>query len=344
MSIYSPLTKKPTFGNTAMVEAKFYRVESDHVVCELCPRACKLKNGEEGDCWGYTNVDGKLYASNYGRIVTAVYDPMEKKPFYHYYPNSTVLSVAANGCNMRCQFCQNHEVSLERKEQREISLQTLLDYSGKSHSIGVAYSFTEPLTWFEFLLDATRKLKGIGQKNILISNGYANEKPFKEILPYIDGINISVKSMRQEVYDKYVEGNLAVVLNSIRLAYKETHMELTYLMIPGESDSEKEVGDFVDFVAGIGKDIPVHFKRFFPHHKLTNIAMTPNESMVRAYKIASQKLNYIYLADTDIDGVSDTFCPNCKRLIIKRRDYQANLGGMRGPNCKFCGHRINIKF
>lgn len=327
-----------------MVEAKFYRAEKDYLVCELCPRACEIKNGEEGDCWGYKNVDGKLYAIHYGRVVTATYDPMEKKPFYHYYPNSTILSIAPNGCNLRCQFCQNHDIAFEKKETKEISLQTILDYSGKSHSIGVAYTFTEPLIWWEYLMDSTRKLKGIGQKNILVSNGYINEKPFSEIIPYMDAINISVKSMRQDFYDRYVEAQLDVILNSIKIAFRETHLELTYLLVPGMTDSEQEIGDFVDFVAGVNKDIPVHFKRFFPHYKMTDTAMTPNETMVKAYKIANQKLNYIYLTDTDIDGVSDTFCPNCKRLIIKRRDYQSNLGGLRGMNCKFCGHKINIKF
>lgn len=325
-------------------EAKFYRKEADHVVCELCPRMCKITNGELGDCWGYRNVDGKLYSDNYGRIVTAVYDPMEKKPFYHYYPNSTILSLAPNGCNMRCHFCQNHEMALTKKDTKEISLQTILDYSGKSHSIGVAYTFTEPLIWYEFLLDSTRKLKGIGQKNILVTNGYLNQKPIEDIIPYIDAMNISVKSMRPETHERLTESKLEVILSSIKSAFGKTHLELTYLLVPGETDSPEEVGDFVDFVAGINKDIPVHFKRFFPHHKMTSATMTPNDSMVRTYKLATQKLSYVYLSDTDIDGVSDTFCPNCKRLIIKRRDYQSNLGGMRGANCKFCGHRINIKF
>lgn len=327
-----------------LVEARFYRKESDHVVCELCPRLCVLRNGEEGTCWGYKNIDGKLYAVNYGQVVMASYDPMEKKPFFHYYPNSTILSVAANGCNLRCQFCQNFSLALERKESKYISLQTLLDYSGKSHSIGVAYTFTEPATWYEFLMDATRKLKGIGQKNILVSNGYVSDKPLEEILTYVDAINISVKTMNAATCERLTEGKLDVTLNAIRLAQKMTHLELTYLLIPGVSDSEKEVGEFVDFVDSVSKDIPVHFKRFFPHHQMADLPITPNETMVRAYKIASHKLHYIYLADADIDGVSDTFCPNCKRLIIKRRDYQSNLGGMRGTNCKFCGHKINIKF
>jgi len=327
-----------------MVEAKFYKAEKDYVLCELCPRACKIKDGAEGDCWGYKNVGGKLYSANYGKVVTATYDPIEKKPFYHYYPNSTILSLAPNGCNLRCKFCQNHELTLNKKETKEISLHTILDYSGKSHSIGVAYTFTEPLIWYEFLLDAARKLKGIGQKNILVSNGYINEKPFKEIVSYIDAINISVKSMREEHYVNLIEGHVETVLNSIRWAFGQTHLEVTYLLIPGISDDEKQVGEFIDFVVGINKDIPVHFKRFFPHHQMTDTPMTANETMVRSYKLATQKLSYVYLSDTDIDGVTDTFCPNCKRLIIKRRDYQANLGGMRGTNCKFCGHRINIKF
>ncbi len=326
------------------IEARYYHTDGDTVVCDLCPRTCTLRNGEEGDCWGYRNIDGKLIAVSYGQLVAASYDPMEKKPFYHYYPNSTILSIAANGCNLRCKFCQNYGMALERADSKHVTLQTLLDYSGKSHSIGVAYSFTEPLMWFEFLMDATRKLKGIGQKNIIVSNGYVNDEPLKEILSYIDAINISVKSMRQEAYDRFIDGKVDVVLRSIELASRQTHLELTYLLIPGVSDSEKDVGDFVDFVAGVSKDIPVHFKRFFPHYQMADYPMTPNETLVRVYKQANQKLNYIYLTDADIDGVSDTFCPNCKRLIIKRRDYQSNLGGMRGPNCKFCGHRINIKF
>ncbi len=327
-----------------MVEAKYYKVEKDHVLCELCPRACRLKDGEEGDCWAYKNIGGKLMAKNYGRLVTATYDPMEKKPFYHYYPNSVVLSVAHNGCNLRCQFCQNWEVALERKDSKEISLQTLLDYSGKSHSIGVAYTFTEPLVWFEFLMDSVRKLKGIGQKNVVVTNGYINETPLDDLLPYVDAMNISLKSMRDEAYTGFMDGRVAPVLHAIKAAYQKTHLELTYLVIPDISDSEKEVGDFVDYVAGIGTDIPVHFKRFFPHYKMLDSPVTPNETMVRIYKMATQKLHYVYLTDVDIEGVSDTFCPNCKRLIIKRRDYQSNLGGLRGTNCKFCGHRIFIKF
>ena len=327
-----------------MVEAKFYKKENDLIVCELCPRFCRIAPGKEGDCWGFKNIDGKLYAVNYGRLVTATYDPIEKKPFFHYYPNSNVLSIAPNGCNMHCKFCQNFAITTEKKDTKEISLQTLLEYSGKSHSIGVAYTFTEPLIWFEFLMDATRKLKGIGQKNMLVSNGYINEKPLREIISYVDAINISVKSMRQATYDQYIDGQLDVVLRSIRIAHEETHLELTYLVIKDLTDSEEEIHEFVDFVASISKDIPVHFKRFFPHYKMTDRVMTPNETLVKAYKIASQKLNFIYLTDTDIDGVMDTFCPSCKRLVIKRRDYQSNLGGLRGSNCKFCGYRLNIKF
>jgi len=327
-----------------MVEAKYYRVEKDHILCELCPRACKIKNGEEGDCWAYKNVDGKLFAKNYGRVVTATYDPIEKKPFFHYYPNSTVLSVGHNGCNLKCQFCQNGDIALERKDSKDISLQTLLDYSGKSHSIGVAYTFTEPLVWFEYLIDATRKLKGIGQKNVLVTNGYINDVPLQDLLPYVDAVNISIKSMREEAYQKYMEGHVDTVLNAVRTSFQKTHLEVTYLVIPGISDSDKELGDFVDFMLSVSPDIPVHIKRFFPHYKMTDTPVTPNETMVKAYKMATEKLHYVYLTDVDIEGVADTFCPNCKRLIIKRRDYQSNLGGLRGTNCKFCGHRIFIKF
>lgn len=327
-----------------MVEAKYYRVEKDHVLCELCPRACRIKNGDEGDCWAYKNIDGKLVAKNYGKFVTATYDPIEKKPFFHYYPNSVVLSVAHNGCNLKCQFCQNGDIALERKDSKDISLQTLLDYSGKSHSIGVAYTFTEPLIWFEFLIDATRKLKGIGQKNVLVTNGYINDVPLQDLLPYVDAVNISIKSMREEAYQKYMEGHVDTVLNAVRGSFKKTHLEVTYLVIPGISDSDKELGDFVDFMESVSPEIPVHIKRHFPHYKMTDTPVTPNETMVKAYKLATQKLQYVYLTDVDIEGVADTFCPNCKRLIIKRRDYQSNLGGLRGTNCKFCGHRIFIKF
>lgn len=327
-----------------MVEAKYYRMEGEVAHCLLCPRYCKIKPGEEGDCWGYKNIDGKLVATSYGRLVTANYEPMEKKPFYHFYPNSIILSIAPNGCNFRCQFCQNHSIALEKKETKEVSMQTLLDYSGKSQSIGVAFTFTEPLIWYEFLMDGARKLKGIGQKNVIVTNGYINEKPLREIISYIDAVNISIKSMREEFYQQYIDGNLATVLQTVKIAHEETHLELTYQLTPGLTDSDEEIHEFVDFVASISKDIPVHFKRFFPRYKMTRVPMTPNETLVRAYKIASQKLHFIYLTDTDIDGVSDTFCPGCKRLIIKRRDYQSNLGGLRGASCKFCGYRLNIKF
>ena len=327
-----------------MVEAVYYEARGDKIRNAIYPTAPFLADGEECECFGYKNIGGKLYAINYGRLVTASYEPMEKKPFFHYYPNSIILSIAHNGSNVRGPLCENPQLSLKKRKTKEISLQTLLDYSGKSQSIGVAYTFTEPLLWYEFIFDATRKLKGIGQKNVLVTNGCVNEKPIADIVPYIDAIHVKVKSMREETYKKYVGAELSLVLNSIKAVHKQTHLELSFLLIPTVTDSDKEIHDFVDFVAALDPSIPVHFRRYFPDKRLPGITMTPNDSMIKAYKIAREKLEYIYLTDTDIDGVSDTFCPKCKRLIIKRRDYQSNLGGLRGHTCKFCGHGINIKF
>lgn len=327
-----------------MVEARYYRQENDYLVCELCPRYCKIGAGQEGDCWNRKNIDGKLFAVNYGEVVIANYEPIEKKPFFHYYPGATVLSIAPNGCNMKCQFCQNHKISLEKKPTKSVSLDALLDFSGKNHSIGVAYTYTEPFIWFEFIHDAVRKLKGIGQKNLLVSNGYVCEDPLNDVLPYVDAINISLKGMKQETYDRFVEGKLETVLKTIEFAAKTSHVELTYLLIPEVNDSDDEIAEFSKFVVNISNEIPVHFKRYFPHNGFDK-PVTPNETLVKAYKIGRSKgLSYIYLQDTDIDGVTDTFCPSCKRLIIKRRDYNANKGGLRGIYCKFCDHKINIKF
>lgn len=319
-----------------MKEALFYKKISDlKVQCLLCPHFCLLASGEAGKCRARVNRNGVLYAENYGRTISVSLDPIEKKPLYHFYPGSEILSIGPNSCNLACDFCQNYQSSQLRTYTQEISPRSLLKICRQEESDLVAFTYTEPITWYEFIMDAAKELKQYNIKIVLVTNGFINQEPLAELLPHIDALNIDLKSINDLFYKKFCSASLTPVQNTIRDAFQKCHLEITNLLITNENDSDNDISELVDFVASVNADIPLHFSRYYPCYKMTN-PPTPVERLEKAKAIAEKKLNYVYLGN--IISNKDTKCPICKSVVI-RRGFETSLN-LADDSCPTCGSKI----
>lgn len=285
-----------------MQEAMYYHAREKGVVtCELCPRGCVIKPGHKGFCRVRENREGVLYAVNYGKYTALALDPIEKKPLYHFFPGSSILSIGTFGCSFHCSFCQNWQIAHHASEGEKITPQGLAFLAKEAvqqGSIGVAYTYSEPLMWYEFLLDAAQEVQKAGLKNILVTNGFIRPEPFDRLLPFIDALNIDIKGFTGEFYQKIAKGEFAPVLAVAEAAYHAgKHLEITTLLIPGLNDSIEEVERLVAWVAErLGPEVPLHFSRYFPNYKM-DLAPTPLETLERARNIAGKKLKYVYLGN-----------------------------------------------
>ncbi len=323
-----------------MVEAKYYKKEGEFIVCQLCPNFCRIGEGKVGRCLGRKNIGGKLFALNYGEVVSMAIDPMEKKPLYHFYPGEEIFSVATYGCNLLCPFCQNWEISQRKVSGRYFSPESLIEEAERYESKFIAYTYTEPVIWFEYLWDVMKLAKEKGMKNVLVTNGMVNEEPLKEILPYIDAMNIDLKSIRKDFYRDFLKGDLETVLNTIRWAKRFCHIEITNLLIPGKNDKEEEIGELVEFVSSLGKETVLHFSRYFPHYKI-DLPPTPIRTLEMAYKIGKEKLYYVYVGN--VSGFNNnTVCPACGNLLIVRDYFRAEVIGIKDKACSRCGRRVDL--
>ncbi len=327
-------------------EARYYKTikkeDKNFVQCELCPNYCVIAEGKVGLCLGRKNIAGKLYAINYGQVISMALDPIEKKPLYHYFPGSQIFSVATYGCNLQCPFCQNWEISQQKIAGQYLSPEQLIKIAQEYPTVGIAYTYTEPLIWFEYLLDVTKLARKQGLKNVLVTNGMINPEPFRELLPWIDALNIDLKSIDEPFYQDFVKGNLPAVKKTIELAKQRCHIELTNLIIPTKNDSRESLENLVNYVVSLGKDTVLHFSRYFPNYQL-NIPMTPTEKLKQALTIAKEKLNYVYVGN--IFGFdNNTYCPNCKNLLIDRGYFTAKIVDMKNNQCNRCGQIIYGRF
>ncbi|MCF7793749.1 MAG: AmmeMemoRadiSam system radical SAM enzyme [Candidatus Cloacimonetes bacterium] len=323
-----------------MKEAEYYKkLENQMVQCILCPHFCVIKPDEKGKCRSRQNVDGKLYATNFGNTMSISIDPMEKKPLYHFYPVSPILSLGPNSCNLSCQFCQNYQSSQQTVPTRKIAPEEIVQICRKHNCNFVAFTYTEPFTWFEFVLDAAKVLQENNIKVVLVSNGFINQKPLLELLPHIDALNIDLKSMDDEFYKEICGGRLEPVLETIRTAADHCHVEVTNLLITDENDSEENIQKLTDFMASVNPEIPVHFSRYYPTYKMTNSA-TSIEILERAKKIAEKKLSFVYLGNIMTDRT--TYCPKCGVKLIDR-SYATKCEIIKGK-CPTCGKEIYGEF
>jgi len=285
-----------------MHEAQYYSARAhDFTACELCPRGCVIKPGGIGFCRVRKNLAGTLYALNYGKYTALALDPIEKKPLFHFFPGSRILSIGTFGCSFHCMFCQNWEIAHGVSEGKSItpsSLAALAQEYAARGSIGVAYTYSEPLMWYEFVRDAACEVKKIGLKNVLVTNGFIRTEPFARLLPWIDALNIDIKGFTAEFYHKIIKGEFQPVLDVAQQAYGAgKHIEITTLLIPGLNDGEEELQALTDWIfSHLGAETPLHFSRYFPNYQM-NLAPTPVATLKKARDIALKKLKYVYLGN-----------------------------------------------
>lgn len=325
------------------VEAKYYeKKEHRRVRCLLCPQFCVIRPSAWGTCNIRHNIDGVLYASEYGRTVAMNFDPIEKKPLYHFKPGSVILSIGPNGCNFTCEFCQNWSISQDRSFTRFIPPEQLVQMAGSNDSVGVAFTYTEPLVWFEYILDCAKLLKEAGLASVIVSNGFINEDPARELFPFIDAANFDLKSMNDKFYRKICGGRLKEVLATIKLAHEmEMHVELTNLLIPGENDSDEELNKLIDWVYELSPKTVLHISRYFPGYNFEK-PPTPPKLLARAWEKAKEKLDYVYTGNISGIGDPDTRCLECNEVLIERRGYSVAPIGLNGDLCARCGRKTDI--
>ncbi len=284
-----------------MKEARYYQKMDDlGVQCQLCPHRCLIKEGKIGLCATRENQSGTLVALNYEEVASLALDPIEKKPLRRFHPGSYILSTGTFGCNMFCPYCQNFELSrakLSSIRTRRISARELVNIALEERNegnIGIAFTYNEPTVWYEYVLETAKLAKTEGLKIVLVTNGCIEEEPLMELLPFVDAMNIDLKSMNSDTYSKTLKGDLDAVKRTIELATGLIHVEVTTLVVPRLNDSEGELDELIDYLANISRDLPLHLSRFFPHYKMNHIPATEPDAIYSAARRARRKLNYVY--------------------------------------------------
>ncbi len=330
-----------------MQEARFYQKTEEKIRCLLCPHGCLLGEGEIGTCGVRQAKEDKLYSMNYGHLAAVNRDPIEKKPLYHFYPGHSILSVGTFGCNLLCSFCQNWTLARGQPEPAaEVTspahiLKILESEGGPGNVPGVAYTYNEPLIWYEFVYDTACLLHEHGYKNVLVTNGYINSQPLKELLPFIDAMNIDVKAFNDSFYRQYCQGSRKPVIRTVEAAVKECHVEVTCLLIPTVNDSMEEQEKLARWLGDLSPDLVLHYSRYFPQYKL-DLPSTPPQVMEKAREAAHKYLRYVFLGNINLPGSADTVCPYCGNLLIERSGYRVRLSGLEGVCCNNCRNQIGI--
>ncbi|MEI6831105.1 MAG: AmmeMemoRadiSam system radical SAM enzyme [Candidatus Omnitrophota bacterium] len=325
-----------------MKEAQLYNVlENKQAHCFLCAHSCRIPEGKFGFCRVRQNIRGVLYANSYGKLVAVHVDPVEKKPFYHFLPGSRTFSIASAGCNFRCGFCQNWQISqvdfANQQLGEDFSGDKVVKAARENNCAAIAYTYTEPTVSFEFVLETARLARLSGLYNLFITNGYLSPEAIFLIAPYLDAVNIDLKFFKDSSYQKICSGRLAPVLDSIRL-FKEAGVwvEVTTLVIPGENDAQDELSGIAKFIARISKDIPWHISSFHADYKFKHYPDTCETTMKLAYDLGKKEgLHYVYAGNVYGWG-QDTFCPVCKKLLIKRDGFRIEQLHITQDKCEFC--------
>ncbi len=313
------------------------------VRCGLCPHNCLIDDGKTGICGVRANRKGKLYSEIYGEVTSIAVDPIEKKPLYHFHPGTPIISAGTKGCNFMCSFCQNWSISQDVNARSEYySPEELINLATSRRSHGVAYTYSEPMIWFEYVLDCAMLAHRKGLYNVLVTNGYVNPAPLDELLAHVDAMNIDLKSFRSATYRKVQKGGLDDVLATIRTASKRCHVELTTLVVTGINDDIGEMRDIINWIAGLDRSIPWHISRYYPNYKYDAPA-TDIDFMLKVCDEAMNRLDYVYCGNiAGSYGHSDTLCPSCKKTVIRRTGYHVKVEALEGTACAHCGARLKI--
>jgi pyruvate formate lyase activating enzyme len=325
-----------------MAEALYWKKRQDgKALCELCPHGCVIADGKTGICGVRRNAGGTLTLPYYGKISSLAVDPIEKKPLYHFFPGATILSAGFWGCNFHCPFCQNYSISQNVNDDSDfLPPKDLVALAQRRGSFAIAYTYSEPLVHFEYVLECARLARASGLKNVLVSNGYINEAPAAELLEYLDAANIDLKSFQEGFYREEIGGGLEPVKRFIAQAAGRVALEVTTLVIPTKNDSAEEIEAIARFLAGLNPDIPLHLSCYYPVYKYT-LPPTPPETVMELARVARRHLRYVYEGNVG-SRETNTACAGCGSVLIRRRGYDVTFPGLRHGDCIKCGRACHI--
>ena len=328
------------------IEGAYYATDGNKVQCQVCPNRCVLQPGDRSICRSKVNIGGKLYSLAYGNPCSSHVDPIEKKPLNHFYPRSLIFSIAATGCNFRCLNCQNWEISQRKPEEVhhvELFPADVVREAKKRDIPSIAYTYSEPITFYEYTLDTARLAKEAGIKNVIVSNGYINKEPLLGLCKYLDGANVNLKSFDDQIYRSLNGGTLQPILNTFKNLHREgVWFEMTTLVVPTYVDDIEMIKRMCGWILKeLGPDYPLHFLRFFPHYKLTRLPATPIETLEALRDLALQEgIHYVYLGNVPGHEGCHTYCHQCHKILIERKGYLIAQYNLVNGNCRFCGTSI----
>jgi pyruvate formate lyase activating enzyme len=328
-------------------EAKFYKqIDAFTVKCELCARGCTLSDGQRSFCRAREPKAGKLYSLVYGKVCAAHIDPVEKKPLFHFLPGTPAFSIATAGCNFRCKYCQNWQISQfppEKIINDELSPKEAVDRAIKNKCPSIAYTYTEPSIFYEYMLDTARIAKLSGIRNMYHSNGSLTSKPAEEIALYLDAANIDLKGFTQEFYSEVSAGYLETVLETLKILKRnKVWLEITNLVVSTLNDDLGKIRQMCVWIKeNLDPDVPLHFSRFWPQYKLAHLPPTPVETLEKAREIAQDiGLNFVYIGNVPGHPAESTYCPGCKKPLIRRSGYSILENNLSNGKCSFCKRPI----
>ncbi len=349
------LSKLVKFGNAQEAKIGFIKpqkalyyekLQKKKIKCLLCPRKCIITKGNRGFCRVRENRDGEYYTLVHSNPCAVHIDPIEKKPLFHFLPGTTALSLATAGCNFTCKNCQNWDISQANPDHTvnfEISPERMVNLALEYNAPTIAYTYTEPTVFFEYMLDTAKAAKKKGILNMYHSNGFINQKPLLELIPYLDGADIDLKGYSNKFYQDITGGTLYPVLETLKTLKKQgVWLEITNLLIPTKNDSIGMIKDLCQWIKDeLGNDTPIHFSRFYPLYKLQNLPPTPIETLKKASEIAHNVgLHYVYIGNVPGIPEENTYCPSCGKMIVGRKGYNITVINLKKNRCKFCKTEI----
>ncbi len=332
-------------------EADYYMtLPGDAVMCCICPQSCVLDQSDRSVCRSRVNINGKLYTLAYGNPCSVNTDPIEKKPLFHFKPATKALSIATTGCNFRCLNCQNWQISQAKPEDvrfYDLFPHQVIETALKKKVTSIAYTYSEPVTYYEYMMDTAKLAKQKGISNLWISNGYINPEPLSALCEVLDAANVNLKSFNNATYQKLNGGQLDPVLNTFKTLHdRGVHFEITTLVVPGYVDDEKMIKKMCHWIVNnLGPDHPLHFLRFFPQYKLDRLAPTPVSVLTNFRKIAMDTgIRYVYVGNVPEHEGNHTYCHQCGKLLIERKGYHIPINNIEKNKCRFCKSTIPGKW
>ena len=336
-------------GLAAPSKARWWHkdLKTGKVICTLCPRNCRIAEGDRGFCFVRANVTDRIELTTYGRSSGFCIDPIEKKPLNHFLPGTPVLSLGTAGCNLGCKFCQNWDISKSQSMDTlssPASPEAIVETAKGTHCRSIAFTYNDPTIWAEYAIDIAKVARAEGIATVAVTAGFINPEPRREFYRWIDAVNVDLKGFTDRFYRKLAQGRLAPVLDTLKYLKQETNVwvEITNLLIPGENDSPEEVGAMCDWIVeNLGAEVPVHFTAFHPDYKMVNVPPTPKTTLEWARDLAiSTGIQFAYIGNVHDLQRESTYCPNCGNVLIERDWYELGQYNLTGNSCGFCGQII----